>query len=40
MLNICHITDPSVTWPMWSRVEKEPPRLFISNHFGPLFRQQ
>ena len=34
-----HHNMTSLFIPMWSRVEKGPPRLFIPNHFVPLLRQ-
>ena len=37
-LHIGHITDPTVIWPVWGRVEKEPSRLFVPNHFVPIFK--
>ena len=36
---IGHITDPSVISPVWRRVKKGLSRLFILNHFVPLFSQ-
>ena len=29
ILQIGHITDPPVIWPIWNRVEKGPSQLFI-----------